>query len=214
MRPDYDLTVLTTAFQELEQQFESVLNQYSKRVAANYIIEQARAVSRRNFSYIGNDQRWFHEGFALYLAYAVLSQLIGEEENELFWKKYFPSDGRLSLHEKTIFNWDDQTVSVRSLQAFSQGYFGKLHNEYGHEMVGNWFDALDQNQLEIKEGTKTVQSILEDLIGESMIDLWQSQDEPTSISQDALESCGTPVGESIKTHPGTGRSTWYRLEEL
>ena len=32
------------------------------------------------------------------------------------------------------------------------------------------------------------------------------------ISQYAVESHGTPVGESTKTHPGTGRSTRYYLE--
>ena len=34
----------------------------------------------------------------------------------------------------------------------------------------------------------------------------------SQISQYAVESHGTPVGESTKTHPGTGRSTRYYLE--
>ena len=34
----------------------------------------------------------------------------------------------------------------------------------------------------------------------------------TRMSQYAVESHGTPVGESTKTHPGTGRSTRYHLE--
>ena len=176
MGPNYDLTILTTAFQDLEQQFDSVLDQFSKRVAANYITYLTMAASRRNFSYIGNDQRWFHEGFALYLAYALLSHLIGAEENKQVWSRYFSFDNHMSLSEETFFNWDDQAVPVQRLRAFSQWYFLRLHIKYGHETVGNWLNALEKNQQEIKDGAKTVRSILENLIGESGAALEQSQD--------------------------------------
>ena len=178
MGPDYDLSVLTTVLQEQGQRFAAKMDYYSKQAAANYIIEVAYAVSRHNFSYIGEDQQWFHKGFSLYLAYGVLSQLIGEEENRQFWKRFISVDGHLSFSEEAFYNWDDQAVPVQQLHAVSLDYFGKLHNKFGHDMVGDWFDALDQNQQEIAEGSKTVRSILEDLIGESMEDLWQPQGEP------------------------------------
>ncbi len=175
MGPDYDLTILTTAFQDLEQQFDSVLDQFSKQVAANYITYLTMAASRRYFSYFGNDQRWFHEGFALYLAYALLIHLIGAEENKQVWSRYFSFDNHMSLSEETFFNWDDQAVPVQRLRAFSQWYFLRLHIKYGHETVGNWLNALEKNQQEIKDGAKTVRSILEDLIGESGAATGQSQ---------------------------------------
>ncbi len=178
MGPDYDPSVLTTVFQEQGQRFEPLMDYYSKQAAAAYIGSLAYSVARHNFNYIGDDQQWFHEGFALYLAYAALAHLFGVEENKQLWNRYFPFDAHGIFSEDTLFNWDDLTVPVQKLRAYSQWYFLRLHIQYGDETVGNWLNALEQNQQKIKEGSKTVRSILEELIGESMEELWQSQDKP------------------------------------
>ena len=169
--PNYSHIEIANAFQGIADKFESDMDFNSKKLMVTFVAQICQVISKHNFKSVGNDQSWFHEGFAYYVCYGALRKLMGPRELNVFWKQNFPYEGSYSISDPEWYLWEEDEPDKKRLLFYTFMAFQNLHNKHGNEMVAHWFDELDTNAEAIQQGEKTVHSILVELTGDSLNDL-------------------------------------------
>ena len=170
--PNYELDVIKKYLDELAGYFEETIDYQSNKLPVNYLYNLGLSISRHNFKFIGMDQRWFHEGYAGMMCFSVLNELIGEEETIGFLEKYFPFEGNFDVNENGLYTWNEEIHNTLFLQFVSYKIFLQLHIKYGHEIISDWLDALEDFEDEIIIGKETARTVLEKLIGQPIGNIW------------------------------------------
>ena len=169
--PDYDLGEITKFFDVLSIYFETMLAFSSTKVAVEYIYNISLITSKYNFKFIGDDQRWFHEGFAGIMCFGALRSLIGTEETEEFIKKYYKTKGKIRLTKSAVFDWDEEHFNSKTLQYASHRIFMEFHNRFGQELVSKFLLVIEENKEGIVNKSTSVREILRGIIQQPVLNL-------------------------------------------
>lgn len=129
---------LRASLNELSKTFDAKMDLTSKQVAFNYFASTGLAVSKRNFNYIEDDQRWFHEGFSRYVACGVLKELLGEEEGTAVWEQLYPLVEMQSISPIDLLSWNEEMTDGTLLRSISYQVFRNVQEKHGDAMIEQW----------------------------------------------------------------------------
>lgn len=161
---------VSAALNHMADSFDRQMDYASRRAVATYASNMGMATVRHNFNYIGIEQRWFHDGFAGYVSWAVMNHLLGAADNKVYWEEV-SSLGKakmINIPIEAFISYDTEVASLAQLRAAAQRLFLSVHSKFGREALERWFDSLDANKANIQSGNQSAFSILETVIGESI----------------------------------------------
>ena len=130
-RSNFDSNSVSNALVHAADQFEQYLFTSSQQLVYSYLGTMALAIAKNSFDYLGENDRWFQEGFAQYVCYGVFHQLLGKEENLKFWNDLFSMEQRPETSKIYSSNGMNRKLEFELYERLRLAFFSRYTPQLG-----------------------------------------------------------------------------------